>query len=263
MIRDASKTYLFLFAHPDDDALICGTMKMLLDRGAEVHAAWLTSGDFFGQGDKRESELDRATSHLGLAQSRVHLLRFPDLGLVPELERAAEAVTDLMDRVRPQVVLANAFEGGHPDHDSVNFLAYEARARKNIDSELLEFPVYNGTGPVRHWRWRINRFPPGGPEVLYTPLDESAVECKYKIMKAYSSQWMYMVPARLASPRSRLLRQGEPYRRCPDDRDHTARPHPGTLNYERWFNYFIKISFEDFKEAVKRTRIIPPENLRS
>lgn len=255
MLVDPSKTYLFLFAHPDDDSFICGTMKMLLDRGAEVHAAWLTSGDFFGQGERRETELDRVTSCIGFARSQVHLLKFPDLGLVAELERAAEAVTDLMDRIRPQVVVADAFEGGHPDHDSVNFLAYEARKRTGIGTELFEFPLYNGTGPVHHWRWRINRFPPDGPEVLYHPLDDSAVDCKYKIMKTYSSQWMFMVPARMASSRSRLLLQGEPYRRCPEDRDHTVRPHPGKLNYERWFNFFIKVSFEEFKEAVKRTRV--------
>lgn len=254
MTRDKNKTYLFLFAHPDDDAFICGTMKMLLDRGANVHAAWLTSGDFFGQGKRRESELAVATSCLGMEASRVHLLRVPDLKVVPEMERAADLVTDLMDLVRPDVIFVDAYEGGHPDHDSANFLAYEARYRTGIAADLLEFPLYNGSGPAHHWWWRINRFPPGGPEVLHSPLDEPAIACKYRIMKEYSSQWMYMIPARIASPRSRLLHEGEPYRKCPDDRDHTLRPHPGTINYERWFNFFMKISFEDFRDAVLRAR---------
>lgn len=251
---DKKKAYLFLFAHPDDDAFICGTIKMLLDRGADIHAAWLTSGDFFGQGKRRESELAVATSCLGMEASHIHLLRVPDLGLVPEMERAAELVTDLMAHVRPDVVFVDAYEGGHPDHDSANFLAYEARIRTGIAADLLEFPLYNGSGPAHHWWWRINRFPSGGPKVLHNPLDEPAIACKYRIMKVYSSQWMYMIPARLASPRSRLLREGEPYRTCPDDRDHTLRPHPGVINYERWFNFFMKTSFDDFRDAVMRTR---------
>ncbi|MEW6139635.1 MAG: PIG-L deacetylase family protein [Thermodesulfobacteriota bacterium] len=254
IMLDESRTYLFLFAHPDDDAFICGTMKMLLDRGASVHAAWLTSGDFFGQGTRREAELAKVASHLKLDSSRIHLLRFPDLGLVSTLEQAAGATTNLVSSVRPDTIFVNAFEGGHPDHDSVNFLAYEARSRTRMSADLFEFPLYNGTGPVHHWRWRINGFPPDAPDVLYNALDEMAIDCKYRIMRVYSSQWMYMIPARLASSRRRLRQRGEPYRRCPDDRDHTTRPYPGTLNYERWFNFFMKITFDDFKEAVRRTR---------
>jgi LmbE family N-acetylglucosaminyl deacetylase len=255
---DEKKTYLFLFAHPDDDAFICGTMKMLLDRGANVHAAWLTSGDFFGQGKRRGAELAAVTSYLGLAPSHVHVLGMQDLRLVPEMERAADVVAELMARVRPDQVFVDAYEGGHPDHDSANFLAYEARYRTGIAADLFEFPLYNGSGPAHHWWWSVNRFPPAGPDIIRTPLDEPAIVCKYHVMKMYSSQWMFMIPARLASARSRLIREGEPYRKCPDDRDHTLRPHPGAINYERWFNFFMKISFEDFREAVIRARATRP-----
>jgi LmbE family N-acetylglucosaminyl deacetylase len=254
MNLDTSLTYLFLFAHPDDDAFIAGTMRTLIVTGAKVHAAWLTSGDFLGQGERRERELVKATKVMGLAPERIHLLRSPDLGLVSHLNDAARLVADLYGRLEPDRVFANAYEGGHPDHDSVNFIAYEARVRSSVRAELFEFPLYNGTGPFLHWRWRINRFAPGGPPVLHTILNEEAITCKHKVMKIYaSSQWMFMIPARLASSRHRLLTEGEPYRPCPPDRDHTAPPHPGQLNYERWFNRFMKISREDFRKAVAET----------
>lgn len=246
--------YLFLFAHPDDEVVISGTMKLLVQAGAEVHAAWTTSGDKFVRREIRESELQRSMDILGLDESRFSLLRYPDLGMVAMLEEAAESATSLLSDIKPDIIFSNAYEGGHPDHDAVNFLAYESSARLGVAPDLFEFPLYNGTGTFLHWKWRINHFPTGGPAVLHNPLSDDAMRCKYKMMQAYSTQRLYMVPARLVSPRARLAREGEPYRPCPTDRDHTAPPHPGQLNYERWFNSFMKISFSDYRAAVIRAR---------
>lgn len=246
--------YVFLFAHPDDDVLIAGAMRLLLDKGAEVHAAWVTSGDYFGKGKRREAELVKATTILGLPESHRHLLRVPDLELLSLLSVAANRVADLLAGINPDVIFVTAFEGGHPDHDAANFLAYEGCRRAGIRPSMFEFPLYNGTGPWNHWWWRINGFPPGGPDVLYIPLDENAIRCKYRMMRAYSSQWMYMIPARLACPRAGLSRFGEPYRSCPPDRDHAEPPHPGKLNYERWFCAWMKTRFSDFSRAVNLAR---------
>lgn len=251
---DTTGKYVFLFAHPDDDAFIAGTMKTLILKGAEVHGVWLTSGDYFGKGEAREKELAKATALLGLPSPHVHLLRFPDLGLMRMLDAASIAAAELIDKLKPDTIFSPAYEGGHPDHDSVNFIAYEGCFRAGHHAELYEFPLYNATGKARHWWWRINGFPTGGPEVLYHRLPEEAIDARQRITWAYSSQWLYMIPARLASTRARLTTAGEPYRHCPRDRDHTLRPHEGTLNYERWYCAFMKISFNDFREAVLKTR---------
>jgi len=246
--------YVFLFAHPDDDVLIAGTMKSLLQKSAEVHAAWVTSGDYFGTGKRREAELLEAATILGLPDDRRHLLRVPDLHLLSLLGDAAERVAKVFSRINPDFIFVTAFEGGHPDHDAANFLVYEGCRRAGIRPSLFEFPLYNGTGSWKHWWWRINSFPPGGAEVMYSPLDENSIRCKYRMMRAYSSQWMYMIPARLACPWKRLLDFGEPFRACPPDRDHAARPHPGRLNYERWFCAWMRTRFDDFSRAVNAAR---------
>ena len=85
-------------------------------------------------------------------------------------------------------------------------------------------------------------------------LPDEAIEARQRITWAYASQWLYMIPARLASTHKRLATIGEPYRPCPPDRDHTIRPHEGKLNYERWFCAFMKISFSDFRAAILKTR---------
>ncbi len=202
---DPQKRYLFLFAHPDDEVLIAGTMRGLLARGAFMHAAWITSGDYFGGRERREAELACAMGILGLDAQRTHLLRLPSLGLLAQLRHGGERVAELIHETRPEIVFVNAYEGGHPDHDAVNFMAYSGLHELGPKIRLLEFPLYNGTGPLSHWRWRINGFPPGGPRVLYNPLDSEGTGCKYRMMRAYSSQWAYMIPARLACSRAHAV----------------------------------------------------------
>ncbi len=251
----SSGKYLFLFAHPDDDVFIAGTMKLLLDRGAEVHCVWATSGDYFGLEKRREKQLAEAMEIVGVPPENLHLMRFPDLGLVSRLNEVVDAFAAVLGEVKPDVIFANAFEGGHPDHDIVNFLAYEGSARVGISPRLFEFPMYNGSGPFYYWWWRINRFPDSGPPVLHSPLTDEAILCKHRAMKVYAAtEWAYMIPARLVTPAAMLKTRGEPYRACPADRDHAVRPHPGKLNYERWFNFFMRIRFEDFKQAVLNAR---------
>jgi LmbE family N-acetylglucosaminyl deacetylase len=254
-LTDLGTKFAFVFAHPDDDVLISGAMKILIDKGCEVHGIWMTSGDFFGNGEQRERELSAAMKPLSIAKENVHLMRFPDLGLTRRLSEAARAVSELLVKIKPDAVLANAFEGGHPDHDSVNFLMYESTHRAAISPQLFEFPLYNGSGPFLHWRWKINGFPNRESPTLYNRLEDRIIDCKHRMMKAYAAtQWMYMIPARLVQSREVLLKQGEPYRKCPADRDHTVRPHPGRLGYERWFNAFMKTRFEDFQAAVFEAR---------
>jgi len=199
---------------------------------------------------------------LGLSKSRIRLFRIPDLALLRNLEQLANMTTRLFSVVKPNKVFVNAYEGGHPDHDAVNFLAFEAARRTGLDPEIYEFPLYNGTGSFLHWKWRINGFPPGGPPVRFMPLTEDTIQRKYRIMmEAYSTQWLYMIPARLASPAEILKAKGEPYRLCPRNRDFTVPPHQGTLNYERWFNSFMNITFKDFRAAVIRVqRNRPPQD---
>jgi LmbE family N-acetylglucosaminyl deacetylase len=254
MMLDKNARYLFMFAHPDDEVLISGTMKQLIDHGAVVEAAWVTCGDYFGNAETRLAEHARATAILGLKEDSMHLLRLPDLGLVRMLNQAADKVADMLKSVKPDVIFCNAYEGGHPDHDSVNFLAYEASYRANLKPMLYEFPLYNAAGSILYFRWRVNAFPDDGIPVLHNPLSKSEIKCKLRTIRTYVSQWMYMAPARLCVSRSKLASVGEPYRICPPDRDHTKRPHEGMLSYERLVNFFMKIKFPDFRKAVEEAR---------
>ena len=255
--RNTREKFLFVFAHPDDDVFIAGLMRRLISSGTDTLGVWLTSGGYLGGQKRRENELREATSVLGLPTDHCKMLRFPDLGLIDSMNRASTELAEILRDYQPENIFVTAFEGGHPDHDAANFIVYEARFRSQLHCQLFEFPLYNGSGPFWTWRWRINAFPPGGPATVFQTLTPLEIDCKRKIMKIYSSQWMYMVPAQLVRSRNVLMNLGEPYRLCPENRDHTIAPHTRKLNYERWFNFFMKIRFRDFSEAVKRTRTFP------
>lgn len=246
----SSHCVCFLFAHPDDDSLIAGTMRTLMAAGKEVHGVWIACDRLYGRLGNRLKELKNAVGILGLPPERTHVLKFRDLGILTQLDDAADTIAALLSSIRPDVITATAFEGGHPDHDAVNFLAYEAVYRASLPALLCEFPLYNGSGPFLHWRWRINDFPESAEQVLHVPLNEDAIRCKHAIMRAYWSQWMYMVPAWLACPPAKMALPGEPYRACPPDRDHTLPPHKGLLNYERWFCRWMGVCFDDYRRAV-------------
>ena len=250
--RIMSGKCLFVFAHPDDDSFISGTIARLLSDGVEVHCVWLTSGGYMGGSVKREKELFAAAEILGLKRSRINLLRLPDLGLIHNLKRAVELLAGICRAVNPQIVYVTAFEGGHPDHDCANFVVYESRKITGLNFDIMEYPLYNGSGSLLTWRWRINAFPNEDGSITRLPLTSQEVALKHRIMQTYSSQWMYMIPARLASSEKKMLKSGEPQRLCPEQRDHTIKPHSGKMNYERWFNAFMRIRFSDFRDAVER-----------
>lgn len=250
-----SNSYLFVLAHPDDDVFISGHIQRFLADELEVHCVWLTSGGYMGGAMKRERELFAVAEILGLRRSQIHLMRLADLGLIGLLETVIQYLIRLFEAVEPKAVYVNAFEGGHPDHDCASFAVFEARRRSGCSFEILEFPLYNGAGSFRQWRWQINTFPNGDGIAQYLPLTFQEVATKHRTMRIYASQWMYMIPARLACSTKKMVREGEPKRLCHPDRDHTVKPHSGKLNYERWFNSFMRIKFSNYQEAVKRSRL--------
>ena len=249
-----NERWLFLFAHTDDDTLINGSMKKILFNGGQVFPVWILSG-FSPKGiEIREAEANKAMDLLGVPKENRFFLGGPAFFIL-HLKYTFEKLRDIVDHIKPDKIMTPAFEGGHVDHDTTNFLAMKIAhdvKQKNPAVLLYEYPLYNGAGPAWRWWWNINVFPneSHSKDILYNKLSNEDVDLKYKIMKIYKSQWMYMIPARLASSRKRLTHVGEPYRIAPLDRDYSKRPHRGKLNSERWFNFWMGTSFEDFTKII-------------
>ncbi len=233
-------SWLFLFAHPDDDVLIAGTVYTLVERGDRVDLAWVTDSSSLGGLIRRQAESRAAAHAMGVEQSRVHFRDFPSLAMVPRLRQDYPGMRDLIEGVNPDFCMTVAFEAGHTDHDCVQFLAARAAGGRR----LYEYPLYNAAARG----FQVNRFP--GGDCCYQPLSAEATRRKHLTMQLYASQWPYMVCARLATPAALMHRRGEPFRLCPPGRDYCLPPHGGTLNVDRVFNRFMRWRFADFSRAV-------------
>lgn len=216
---------LVLAAHPDDEAVGCG---LLLQRAAEPAVAYLTDGaprdPRFWQGRTREqyAEVRRgeAQAAMALASARVFFCEgVADQELFRQLEAAQRWLDGLVAGLRPTALLAPAFEGGHPDHDAANLLAFVAAERAAVPA--WEFPCYHRSvdGALVHQAFRT----PSGAEVTLAPA-AGEWDRKLRIYAAYESQREVL---------QHFTAQTEQFRPLAAYR-YDAPPHPGVLNYEAW-----------------------------
>jgi N-acetylglucosamine malate deacetylase 2 len=222
---------LVIVAHPDDEAVACAA---LLQRMREPHVLFCTDGGpldpyFWGRYGSREAysrlrekEARLALSHLGV--SSVEFLKtrsgqaIIDQQLFHHLPEAVDAVTDIVSRIRPDALLTIAYEGGHPDHDSCNFITAQiARAHSLPAWEMPIEPLFK---KVEH-RWQTFLSPAEPAISLHPTRDE--VARNHRALQAYASQGNFGGIASL----------DETFRPLPHY-DYTRRPHEDVLNYESW-----------------------------
>lgn len=222
---------LVIVAHPDDEAVACAA---LLQRIREPHVLFCTDGGpldpwFWNRYGSREAysllrqkEAHRALEELGV--TRVEFLKTSsgepiiDQQLFQHLPEAVEGVSDIVSRLRPNALLTISYEGGHPDHDSCNFItSVIARERSLRAWEMPIEPLFKKV--ERKWQ----RFlAPALAVVSLHPTPEEIAR-KKRALEAYASQGNF----------DGIATVDETFRPLPAY-DYTRRPHEGVLNYESW-----------------------------
>lgn len=226
---------LVVAAHPDDETVGAGVQLCRLGGAARV--VHLTDGAPRHGDDAREAgfgtreeyaaerrrELVAALEVAGVPAEATACLGYADQEATSHLPEAARRVREEVERHRPRLVLAPAYEGGHPDHDAAAFAAAAActlarRARSPHDALLAEYPLYHAgpDGP-----WEPGFLPAAGTEVSLV-LSPGEEERKRRMVACFASQ--RRVLERLACDRERF--------RCEPAHDFTRPPHPGVLQYE-------------------------------
>ncbi|RTR31702.1 PIG-L family deacetylase [Shewanella atlantica] len=169
-----------IFAHPDDETWISGTLAKLADHGVKVFPVYATSGDagsdrsgLEASGSElaliREQEAIAASQILGL-QSPM-FLRFPDGKLNQYRQEVVKQLNAILEQKKPLAILTFAEGGitGNNDHRAISTLTTEsfslnlvyfaisntrANQLSNTASEfgidyLVEEPVENGAISLR------------------------------------------------------------------------------------------------------------------
>lgn len=250
------KCALFVFGHFDDDSVISGTIYTLLRAGWDVHVAWLTSagmgGPVFGTVEQRTDEMKYVYDTMGLPPENRHVLGIPDRECIDHLAEAADKVTGLVKKYRPSVVVTDAYEGGHWDHDATCLAAYVASRRVDFDFARFEIATYNASGP-KIMPFRVNGYIKAYGPSEYVPLDRAAWKMRKKVRYGYKSQWFFMWPEGIIFWHRHWFGRGrgEPLRQTPDY-DFLEPPHPGKMLLQRKVGVMPGAEFSQWEQEVRK-----------
>jgi LmbE family N-acetylglucosaminyl deacetylase len=166
----SAQTRLLVVApHPDDETLACGLLiQQVLAAGGAVHLLLLTDGDNnpWPQrvierqlhidaearrrwGRRRRGEVMGAMAQLGVPESALHPLGWPDLGLTGLLRddapRAIATLRAVLHAFAPNIIACPALGDSHPDHSAAHVLCRLAVADVDPAPMLLAYPVHGET----------------------------------------------------------------------------------------------------------------------
>jgi N-acetylglucosamine malate deacetylase 2 len=224
-----------IVAHPDDEAIGAGAVLKGLSNATIVH---VTDGAPADEGYAlkkgfpsreayalaRRQEVIVSLGVIGISSERIRGLGFIDGEASWHLVELCHKVMNVMEELRPDVVLTHPYEGGHSDHDSTAFAVHLAAgillregSAAPIILELTSYHNYNGT------RRLFDFLPFQDTEVKTVRLSEEARRTKRQMFDAFTSQQAVLRSFPIEVER---FRQAPRYL-------FTVPPHQGELDYER------------------------------
>jgi N-acetylglucosamine malate deacetylase 2 len=232
----ALPTTLVVVAHPDDEAIGAGGLLAGLPDAVIAHVTdgaprdvrYAQSRGFQTREEyarARRREVVNALAHAGITPDRCRDLGYVDGEASRQLLELVFDVADLMDEVRPDIVLTHPYEGGHSDHDATAFAVHLASGilrRDNIPAplvlELTSYHNYSGTRRV------FSFLPFVGTEERTIKLTNVERELKTRMYQEFTSQQPVLehfpIDFERFRPAPRYL--------------FTQAPHEGQLDYERF-----------------------------
>ncbi len=163
-------TYIFFFAHPDDETVACAaTIKLLVANGDEVVVVSATDGsageimevakpklaEFGSLAALRRHELKQVTDLLGVTQ--LHILDFQDGEITNQQVWTSlkSAFIDLINQYKPQVVITFDHSGWyfHLDHVGVSIAATLAFQEAEHRADVLFHSFMKVKNRTQKWKY--------------------------------------------------------------------------------------------------------------
>jgi GlcNAc-PI de-N-acetylase len=141
---------LFLFAHQDDEF---GVFQKIVDEladGRKVYCAYLTDGVPIGRSpERRNQESISVLMRLGVSRENILFigqeLLISDGKLVDNLKKAKQWLVGWLSQASNiDYIYLPAWEGGHPDHDSLHAIGVTVAKELNLLDIVWQHPLYNG-----------------------------------------------------------------------------------------------------------------------
>jgi LmbE family N-acetylglucosaminyl deacetylase len=224
---------LLLMPHSDDECnvgallqhLSDATILFLTDSAPRDRRYWSRFGTRESYRELRRVESERALADLGVGALYLSDLTKQsapaDQELYRHLPSALHKARELVSKLAPKTLLAPAYEGGHPDHDTAAFLA--AQVSREFRTQHWETPYYHRSrsGKLKRQTFLHNA---SATSEITLALSPAELARKQAMWQRYSSQSEVL---------SDFSIERELYRPAPFY-DFTRPPHNGQLNYEAW-----------------------------
>ncbi len=167
---DPGISWLFVFAHPDDELAIAAWIRRLTSNGNKVFIAWLHAVGSRGE------EAQMAAKAMGGLEGNCHFADFEDGSFLARLGNIQNELKAIVSKFNPDRLVCAAFEQGHLDHDALRFAIDEV-----WKGATLEFPEY---WPYTPHVATMNRFTSSeGESIIELTSDEQ--KWKLKLAKGY------------------------------------------------------------------------------
>lgn len=186
--------YLFLLAHPDDEAVAAGgTIRLLANQGEEIIVVLATKGEAGPTSSRlRRGEFAKSCQILGI--SKFEILNFKD-GEIDnkvvwgELELA---FIDAIEKYQPEVVVTFDHSGWyfHLDHVGVSIAALRAVQRAKHKADGLLFTLFHPPGIKIKWPYVYQKKLP----ITHVVEVKSVIKQKVAAIEAHASQSMNFLP---------------------------------------------------------------------
>ncbi len=231
-------TTAIIVAHPDDESIGAGSRLLRLDNAAVVHVTDGAPADpavteRYGFSSREEyaaarrEEVERALAFAGVPPERIICLGYVDGQASLRLVDLCMKVAEVLDQLRPEVVITHPYEGGHTDHDATAFAVHMACGlllREGVPvPAILELTSYHSRSGVR----TVHEFLPhagADREQRVIVLADADQLAKKRMYEAFTSQH------EIVSTFSTAIEKFRPAPRYV----FTRAPHNGVLNYERY-----------------------------
>ena len=151
MSESAGRSAVVFAPHQDDESLGCGgTIIRKREAGAPVGIVFMTDGaashrQFLGEDEirgTREEEALRAAEKLGVDESDVRFLGYPDGRLGDCHDLAVRRVREILERARPEEVFIPFRNDGTADHEATYRIVVEALEALPGAVDVYEYPVW-------------------------------------------------------------------------------------------------------------------------
>ncbi len=146
----SKETVLAIFAHPDDELTVVGTLANHSARGDRTMLVWLTYGEsattIKGSREEKAKIRENHTKKVGtLLGAETRILGFRDSQVDRSVESAYK-IADLIREVKPTIIITWGIflqpGAGHPDHRNTSHLVIDAVTYARFPLEGSKFPPH-------------------------------------------------------------------------------------------------------------------------